>query len=102
MSDPSIDNGAPHAPTPPAEPTGEPVSLASLRPGSTAQVVRVDGDDVLARRLVDHGFWPGTRVDVIRRAPFGDPIQYRLRGFRLALRRSEAARIFVWPSPVTP
>ncbi len=80
----------------------EPVSLASLRPGASAEVVRVDGGDVLARRLIDHGFWPGTRVDVVRRAPFGDPIQYRLRGFRLALRKSEAARVFVCPAAVAP
>ncbi|MEZ4266710.1 MAG: FeoA family protein [Myxococcota bacterium] len=83
-------------------PSHEPVSLASLRPGASVEVVRVDGEDVLARRLVDHGFWPGTRVDVVRRAPFGDPTQYRLRGFRLALRKSEAARIFVVPAPAGP
>lgn len=88
-------------PKPTPNPIQGPVSLASMRPGVTVEVVRVDGDDVLARRLVDHGFWPGTRVDVVRRAPFGDPIQYRLRGFRLALRKSEAARIFVLPAVIT-
>lgn len=69
--------------------------LGGEAPGAVVRVRRVTGDDVLARRLVDLGFWPGTRVQVVRRAPLGDPIQYALRGFRIALRRSEAARVLV-------
>lgn len=71
--------------------------LGSLTPGDVAQVVRVDGSDPLAQRLEAHGFWPGTTVSVVRRAPMGGPMELRLRGFRLALRRSEAERIVVRP-----
>lgn len=60
-------------------------------------VVRIDGDDAIARRLADLGFWPGTEVELVRRAPFGDPIQLSLRGFRLALRKAEARRVVVEP-----
>ena len=64
--------------------------------GSEVQVERVDGDDLLAKRLWDMGFWPGTRVHVVRHAPFGGPSQFRMRGYRLVLRRDEAARVRVW------
>lgn len=69
--------------------------LGSLTPGDVAQVVRIDGEDLLAGRLEAAGFWPGTTVSVVRCAPLGGPIQYRLRGFRLALRRNEAQRVLV-------
>lgn len=72
-------------------------SLDSLAAGSTGTVLRVDGADDLAQRLEALGFWAGTPVTVGRRAPFGDPTEYRLRGYRLALRRTEACRIIVTP-----
>lgn len=67
--------------------------LSDLPAGTGGYVEGVEGDDPLARRLWDLGFWPGTPVEVVRRAPFGGPSQYRMRGYRLALRRDEAARI---------
>lgn len=70
-------------------------SLDQLTLGGVATVLRVEGDDPIARRLQDLGFWPGTVVHAVRRAPLGDPVQYNLRGFRLALRRDEASRIHV-------
>ena len=63
--------------------------------GQRVRVVRLDGDDGMCRRLHDLGFWPGTEVDVVHRAPWLDPTLYALRGQRLALRRNEAARIHV-------
>ncbi len=71
------------------------MTLDRLRSGDSASVVGVDGDDVLARRLGDFGFRPGTRVELLRRAPLGDPAEIRLHGFRVALRRTEARRIRV-------
>lgn len=67
--------------------------LSDLPAGSEGFVTGVEGDDPVAQRLSDLGFWPGTPVEVVRRAPFGGPSQYRMRGYRLALRRDEAARI---------
>ena len=78
-------------------PPPEPASLAELTPGSEAVVTAVDGDGAIGRRLLDLGFVPGTVVRVVRRAPLGDPVEYELRGARLCLRRSEAARIRVRP-----
>ena len=73
--------------------------LDALQVGAVGTVLSVEGDDEISKRLVDLGFWPGTSISVVRCAPFGDPIQLRLRGYRLALRRAEAARIVVTPKP---
>jgi len=69
--------------------------LSDLPAGSEGFVEGVEGDDPLAQRLWDLGFWPGTPVEVVRRAPFGGPSEYWMRGYRLALRQDEAARIRV-------
>ncbi|MHC5064779.1 MAG: FeoA family protein [Planctomycetota bacterium] len=71
------------------------IALDQLPPGSSARVLRIEGEDGLSRRLSEIGFWPETDVTVVRRAPFGDPTLYHLRGFQLALRSNEAARIIV-------
>ena len=71
------------------------VTLDRARRGTLVRVSDVTGGDAIARRLVDLGFRPGTEVLVERLAPLGDPIQYRLHGYRLALRRSEARRVLV-------
>lgn len=71
--------------------------LDGLAPGDQAIVTRVIGDGPIERRLLDLGLLPGTVVSVLRRAPLGDPIEYELRGYRLCLRRTEAARVRVTP-----
>ena len=73
------------------------ISLADLRPGAAAVILEVDGDPKIGERLLDLGFTPGTPVAVVRRAPLGDPVVYELRGYRIALRRSEGCRIRVRP-----
>lgn len=70
-------------------------TLDRFEPGDVVEVIAVTGDDAVARRLVDLGFWPGSLVTVVRRAPLADPTVYRLCGYRLALRRGEAKRVVV-------
>ena len=69
--------------------------LAELRPGDRARVVGVAGDAEAARRLMDLGLIRGTTLEVIRTAPLGDPMEVKLRGYMLTLRRSEAEHITV-------
>ena len=69
--------------------------LADLVPGERGRVTAVGGDEEAARRLMDLGLIRGTTVEVIRTAPLGDPLEVRLRGFMLTLRRSEAEHITV-------
>jgi len=70
-------------------------SLADLAVGGQAQVASVQGDTELRRRLLEMGFVNGVEVTVVRRAPLGDPIEFRLRGYNLSLRRDQARHVHV-------
>jgi len=52
---------------------------------------------MLARRLGELGFVPGTEIQVVRRAPLGDPIEIELRGYRVCLRREQLEGLLVEP-----
>ncbi len=67
--------------------------LSELQAGESGRVAGIAGDAAAVRRLMDMGMVRGTRVEVIRRAPLGDPLEVRLRGFMLTLRRAEAEHI---------
>ncbi len=68
-------------------------TLADLRPGESGAVRGVGGDPALRRRLLDLGFTPGADVRIARAAPMGDPVEARLRGYSLTLRREDARLI---------
>lgn len=72
-------------------------SLDQIRPGQSARVEGVEGDDAVVQRLLEMGLFEGERVEVIGVAPLGDPMEIRLRDYRLSLRRAEAARVAVTP-----
>ena len=69
--------------------------LSALEPGERGKVTAIGGDDDVVRRLMDLGLIRGTTLEMVRRAPLGDPLEVRLRGFMLTLRRSEAEHITV-------
>lgn len=58
-------------------------------------MVGIDGEGDSMRRLMDLGLLRGTTIEVVRTAPLGDPIELKLRGFMLTLRRAEAEQITV-------
>ena len=68
-------------------------ALSKLGVGCCGEVVNVGGDAHLRRRLLEMGFVNGATVQVVRRAPFGDPIEFRLRGYHLSLRSEQAAHV---------
>ncbi|MDB4952332.1 MAG: Ferrous iron transport protein [Gemmatimonadetes bacterium] len=70
-------------------------ALSDLEAGARGRVVEMSGDGEALKRLMDMGLIRGTTVEVVRRAPLGDPIEVRLRGFMLTLRRTEAEHITV-------
>jgi len=72
-----------------------PVSLDTVAVGQAARVLDVRGDDPVAIRLLEMGLTPGVSLRVLGRAPFGDPLELELRGYRLSIRRAEAARVTV-------
>ena len=70
-------------------------SLARLPLRTPAVVRRVGSTRAIARRLMELGLVPGTRVMVTRVAPLGDPLELRLRNYALSIRRTEALTIEV-------
>jgi len=79
--------------------TGSVIALAQLAPGTRATVVGTvaQANPMVANRLGQLGFRAQARVDVIRRAPLGDPTIYRVQDTELCLRRREAQLIEVVP-----
>lgn len=75
--------------------------LGELPVGTEAAVERVEGPRALRRRLLEMGLLPGTVVRIVRRAPMGDPLELRLRGFSLSLRRRDANAIRVRAAAAT-
>jgi len=72
-------------------------SLEQLPVGCTASITDVPGADGLSLRLLEMGLTPGTGVAVVGTAPLGDPLEVEVRGYRLSLRRREAALVHVAP-----
>lgn len=63
--------------------------------GETGQIVKVEGEGRLRRRLFDMGVTPGAEVLLRKKAPLGDPIEIKLRGYELTLRKSEAQLVLL-------
>ena len=71
------------------------LTLDQLQPGERGRVLALQGDDPLTQRLLEMGVLEGEEVEVLGIAPMGDPLEIRLRDYRLSLRRREAARVLV-------
>ena len=69
--------------------------LSELNTGESATIVKVAGHGGFRRRIMEMGFVRGQRVEVILNAPLKDPIEYRIMGYDVSLRRSEATMIEV-------
>ncbi len=74
------------------------VSLSTLTPGSRAVVTEIRIPVEHRARLLEMGLLVGTAVELIRFAPLGDPIEIKVRGYNLSLRRHEAEQVLVRPS----
>ncbi len=71
-------------------------ALSTLQPGERGTVDHVDAVSAATRmRLMEMGITAGTDVELVRLAPMGDPIEISVRGYRLSLRKSEAANVHV-------
>jgi len=71
------------------------LTLRNLHPGQQAEIVHVSGHGPLRRRLAEMGLVRGGTVRVERVAPLGDPVEYHVKGYSLALRHEEAEQIEV-------
>lgn len=71
------------------------IPLSELKKGQVAVIVGVGGKGAIKRRMMDMGIVTGSRIGVVRVAPFGDPIEFTIKGYHLSLRKSEARDITV-------
>lgn len=71
------------------------MTLDQLPVGQSGTITAVCGEGPLRCRLLDMGLIPGTAVTVRKVAPMGDPMELRLRGYELTLRKADAANITV-------
>lgn len=71
--------------------------LTALPPGRAATVTEINLPPVARARFMEMGLLVGTKVELIRFAPLGDPVEIKVRGYNLTLRKSEAEQILVKP-----
>lgn len=67
--------------------------LSDLLPGEKGVVKKVIGNSMIKRRIVDMGVVAGTIIEVQKFAPLGDPMEIKVKGFNLSLRKNEAEMI---------
>jgi ferrous iron transport protein A len=76
-----------------------PVPLTQLNLGNRATVAEIKVPPQSQARLMEMGLLVGTSVELVRFAPLGDPVEIKVRGYNLSLRRNEADQILVNASP---
>ena len=71
-------------------------TLDEIEKGETVKVVSIeDSSDELRSHILNMGLTPGVEVTLIKKAPLGDPLEFRLRGYELALQKKDASKIVV-------
>ena len=71
------------------------LTLDSVPVGTECIVKQIGGKGKIRTRILDMGLTRGTQIKVIRVAPFGDPIEFEVRGYNLSLRKEEARQVMV-------
>ena len=69
--------------------------LSELKPKEAGKIIKVSGKGKVHRRILDMGVVSGTLVEIQRVAPLGDPIEIKVKGYNLTLRKEEAKNILV-------
>lgn len=71
------------------------MTLKEARVGSTVTVTRLTGTGAVKRRIMDMGITKGVEIHIRKVAPLGDPVEVKVRGYQLSLRKEDAAMIEV-------
>jgi ferrous iron transport protein A len=74
------------------------IKLSELAIGASAIVREFPQGGAASLRLREMGVLAGTTITLVRTAPMGDPLEIKVRGYHLTLRRSEAAHVLVEPA----
>ena len=78
------------------------MKLSELKTGETGVIVKVSGHGGFRKRIIEMGFIKGKTVEVLLNAPLHDPVKYKIMGYEVSLRHSEADQIEVLPDTVDP
>ena len=68
-------------------------TLKDVAVGATVKVKKLNGEGALRRRIMDMGITKGTEIHIRKVAPLGDPMELRVRGYELSLRRADAEMV---------
>jgi ferrous iron transport protein A len=77
---------------------GESIKLSELAIGASAIIRGFPKTGTASLRLREMGLLPGTSLTLLRAAPLGDPLEIKVRGYNLTLRKTEAAHVLVEPT----
>jgi len=70
-------------------------TLNEMTPGKKGRILKIAGRGMIKKRIVDMGMVPGTEVEMERYAPLGDPIEIKVKGYHLSLRKEDASLILI-------
>lgn len=70
-------------------------TLKDIKVGDSATVTKLNGQGAVKRRIMDMGITKGVKIDVCKVAPLGDPLEIKVRGYQLSLRKADAEMIEV-------
>ena len=70
-------------------------SLNNLQIKQKAEIISLKGSGPVHKRLLDMGLVKGAQIEIERIAPLGDPIDVKIKGYHLSLRKEEAANVIV-------
>ena len=73
--------------------------LSELKPGEKGTIIKVQGSGALRRRLLDMGLIRGTEIEMVRKSPLGDPLEFLVKGYNLSLRKTECENVYVEVKP---
>jgi len=67
------------------------VRVSEMKVGTTGRIKTIQATAMIKKRLLAMGLTPGTQFQIAKVAPMGDPIELKVRGYRLTLRKTEAS-----------
>ncbi|NLW52531.1 MAG: ferrous iron transport protein A [Tissierellia bacterium] len=68
-------------------------TLDQVSIGDIVKVVKIHGTSLIKRRIMDMGITKNTTIEIIKFAPLGDPIEMKVRGYGLSIRKNDAKNI---------
>lgn len=68
-------------------------TLDQVKIGESVEIVKIHGTSLIKRRIMDMGMTKRTQIQIVKYAPLGDPIELKVRGYQLSIRKADAKNI---------